>query len=855
MGKLRKQLSGKTGPSPKIMATADLERNAAADLGRQNFSRAKEWLKELCKRDRERYLPQLIACYEGLAAQMSAQGRHHEARVVREQIRQIAGEREPARETAAPKEETGGGDVFAAAAAAVLTKWGGSGGPAASGNVTPAEDGAGPPRPAGDAARPRDEADADALVIAFTEIPRFRETFPEAHRECLAVQQALSLVSAGDFDAALREAKTIRRQSVFAPWRLFITGLCAFYTHHDDRAREAFSRIPGNSLTFRASRPYLFILETERPEGPRPGAKESLLVNACRILRHPELDHVLPRAEFLWQTGRPVDSCRHVFRSAKHLFEADGPLGNTLARFYLHAALLMAGDTADLYLQKIAGFVGGQGFRSGDIHLARIRALGTPRDPVHYRNYLQKWEEYRQRREALLGRDDRISALVSSHMGDFLFSLWQNTNGNRFPIRSPRGRQSLYYSLALAKYRESLDLYPGDRDVHLKILELYDQAGATSERNKKLDEITRLFPDDRDVLVKNGSLCIKRKAFLKGIGYLKRALILNPLEGRVREYLILGCISAALQSVSRGNNLRYREFMQDAMEAGEPGLHNMNLCHPYILLRWAAMEWITGQEERGDELYRDALDRGDNNIRLVYFTYLIISIYGTPPLRPFNFLEKQVKEIFKTPSPSVAAAITEIMYYVRQIDPRHPRLRREFDRLKTFAMKAVTLPCTVEEAKSIVSYAYAQPRKEWGLIKAYTDKILRSDPRHPWFLYFRLLHSRRGELLYAPRPQDLAALEEILALAVERHDRFLVEKLNKIIVNMKKTLAPAEEDDDPDDCTDLGDRKFRKIMEEIEAIINMEASGRRGRRAGKRLEKKLREANQDDRQAHLFDEF
>jgi hypothetical protein len=61
MGKLKKQ-KNKGHESPKLLATALLEEKTAADLDRQNYGRAKEWLKELCKRNKELYQPRLIAC-------------------------------------------------------------------------------------------------------------------------------------------------------------------------------------------------------------------------------------------------------------------------------------------------------------------------------------------------------------------------------------------------------------------------------------------------------------------------------------------------------------------------------------------------------------------------------------------------------------------------------------------------------------------------------------------------------------------------------------------------------------------------------------------------------------------------
>jgi len=98
------------------------------------------------------------------------------------------------------------------------------------------------------------------------------------------------------------------------------------------------------------------------------------------------------------------------------------------------------------------------------------------------------------------------------------------------------------------------------------MLRLYEIGGETGKRNKKLDEIIRLFPDDKDILAKNGNFCIERKAFIKGIELLKRAAALDPLDRTNREFLCIAYIKASLHFAKEGTTRRYREFMGNAIE-------------------------------------------------------------------------------------------------------------------------------------------------------------------------------------------------------------------------------------------------------------------------------------------------
>lgn len=73
MGKNKKHKARPTDSS-SFLTTQDLEQRVNADLTQQNFRRAKEWLKEICRRDKGQSLPRMISCYENLARQMLTRG-------------------------------------------------------------------------------------------------------------------------------------------------------------------------------------------------------------------------------------------------------------------------------------------------------------------------------------------------------------------------------------------------------------------------------------------------------------------------------------------------------------------------------------------------------------------------------------------------------------------------------------------------------------------------------------------------------------------------------------------------------------------------------------------------------------
>ena len=66
-----------------------LEKKASDALEAKKYRQARDYFKELYKRDKERYLPDLIAAQEGLALQMINEGRFNEAKQVVDHLTEL----------------------------------------------------------------------------------------------------------------------------------------------------------------------------------------------------------------------------------------------------------------------------------------------------------------------------------------------------------------------------------------------------------------------------------------------------------------------------------------------------------------------------------------------------------------------------------------------------------------------------------------------------------------------------------------------------------------------------------------------------------------------------------------------
>lgn len=797
MGKFKKQkIKGRE--NPKLLTTQVLEEKTAADLDQQKYRRAKEWLKELCKRNKELYQPRLIACYQGLARQMLEKGQLPEAKTVFDQIRLLTGRPVDGRLEA---QSLTLADDYSAAAAAMVRRYGEEGGK----NLTAAEG----------------KSMADALVIAFENIPELRESHPDMHRELLAVHTALEHLGAERFAEAQKEVKAIGRHSIFADWRLFIKGLCAFYAGDDAKAREALQPSGKDSLLFRAARPFIHIIDDGATPLSKDEAKEPLLMDICRILHRPELAQILPRAEYLWRMGRHADSFEHTSRLLSDFPTQEPGLICTLSRFYFQTLFHMSSNQGDKYFRDLHYLLKKR--QNNDIaNLLYTRSRNLFWETCNVcsdQDLLRIWEEFLICHQRVAGESSRLRALVYAHLGDIFAREGDDDPYEAWFNRKKKQDTTRNFRLAEEAYEKSLAIYQADKDIHLKLLGLYERGDINSKRNKKLDEIARLFPDDRDVLAKNGNYCIERKAYLKGIEYLKRAVALDPLARINREALGIAYIKTSLHFARQKKTARYREFMKEAIEMGAADLTHMTLGRPYLQVRQAIFEWIGGWEKEGNLLLAEAMENGNEDGRLSYFAYLLCITYEAP-LPLIAQLGNAVKTIFAAPTPTGAAALTDVMQYVRLIAPGKGWLDKESKRLNACALKAADQPCTPQDAEKIVRYALDERWPDWELINRYVKKMLTLDPRSPLFLYFQYLHGKKSHLFPHPTAKDMARLRDIQALAVERNERLLINVLDKEIRRIEGFLSSSLVNDDDDDYDDSGGGNreatdFGKLTEEF----------------------------------------
>ena len=277
---------------------------------------------------------------------------------------------------------------------------------------------------------------ADMVVIAFEDFPRLRDVNPELHEELSVVRRSLECVCAGRFTDALAELKSIKMQCIFAGWRLFLKGVCAFYRGEDTEALEAFQRLNNKDLLSKAARPFVFVINGGSTVIPREEPKEQFLVQVLRVLNRSDMVHALPQAEYLWRLGRHADSYDHMARTFNGFPAENNGTAGTLTRFYFNVPFHMEYERAEKYMAGIHPIiVKKRDFFTGHLLFGRMRnLLPGAGEEIPDRDLLRVWEEFLTAYASVHGENSKVSALVHAHLGN-IFSSETGDSGGDDPLR------------------------------------------------------------------------------------------------------------------------------------------------------------------------------------------------------------------------------------------------------------------------------------------------------------------------------------------------------------------------------------------------------------------------------------
>lgn len=795
MAKKKKRRNKKSRAPEKVLTIAELEAQAAESFNVGNFRQAISAAQRLCDRDRERYEPLLRRARLALVKVLLDKGKVSSARAAFTPLTKMPLVPEIDVLSLRLARESGDFAAAAEAAARLLT---------AEAQV--------------DDDRRHQLWAADTLVLSFADFPPSRAAdHPGPAAELARVHQALALICAQSYDEARAAVDKVNRRSLFAHWRLFIKGLVAFYRHEDDKAGQAFRRLPADSWLVGAASPFQLLLLPAADSRCRQLAKdEARLRDACLLAGRPELAAVLPRANYLWMTGRHRDSFRFLRRSWAG-FPAETPDAyGSLTRFYYNSGFHLEGEPRDRYLHFLHDLSRNEKEKNETVVLQglRLTALycedcwGEETEAVFY------WQEFRRRYQHFYGENPLLNSLVYARLGELFAQEPPGMEMNPFQLPGfPDGKAGkkkiLDPEMAEKYFLLSIKADDGNKKAWLDLLAVYAGVGWKSKQNRLLDDMVKCFPDDKDVLLQAGSGCWERGALYKGWKYFCRALDLDPLDSVTQEKCILLTIDRARGQVRKGRWEKCRSLLAEVENITRPELDDFNRGRSYFLGRWSIFSLLADKKEEARDYYQRAVEQAPNVDKFLYFYRLYASIQGCDR-RSFPWAQKVSRKLFPGVSVATAMDCLDVFQYCRLLPAADDARLLEKEEKQLQKVLAKVMPrADAGQVVTVLEYLLPGSLVDKRLVRACLRRLRILDAGSPHYLYYRFVVEKQGAQKL-PREEDLVRLREILAVAEKRRERQLADRIKELITRLEPffDLLAEMKDRYDEDGTDLEDEDF-----------------------------------------------
>jgi hypothetical protein len=497
-------------------------------LGKEKWRNARDLAKDLCKKDRARYLPLLIEANAGLAQDLISRGLISDARTVVDYLKTIA----PPDLAAALEAELSSPPTAESATA------GSVGQPGAAINRLWPEILRIAANPAGEIGV-RDITTIDDVVTAFAPPPVDSGDGLSARlaAELASVHSACEAASEGRWDEAAETVRLLPSHSVFRHWRLFLRGMRLALQGDVGGAEKCFERLPRGSACALAAGAL-----SGRAPAIRPAARASwdLALSGEPVESAAEI----AAADAAWRKGEWASARESLTKAFGNGFPCRG---HGLAAA-LTDALFFVGDSREDPVIKRARQLGD--FWSKLCHIERpprallaaaLRSLMVSEEPemppgalakevggllqveseLHGPNPVRDSQGWQWLGEKLSGADRSFHPLVDGQ---------------------PRMRDA---AGAIRAFESATKSDPENEPAWLGLLGVHENNRSTSKRNRLLDDLVKRFPHNKRVLIRAGAMAVERGAFGKGLGFLERARALDPLDPLVRTQMLVALVQRA----------------------------------------------------------------------------------------------------------------------------------------------------------------------------------------------------------------------------------------------------------------------------------------------------------------------
>ncbi|MEY5009694.1 MAG: hypothetical protein RLZZ253_833 [Verrucomicrobiota bacterium] len=597
--------------------------------------------KELCKKDRARFLPLLIEANVGLAREMHARHLFQDAESVLaylkgicapelwEQLRAELSQKptppamvEAARPSVQPPPPAQPVDPHAKLATHWPTVLEAAHLCATDQTVSPAH-----------------WVAVDSVVTTFIapppqdpETPAFRVA-----EELELVQNACAAAGEGRWDDLQNLLRNLARNSPFQHWRMFLRGVRHHFLHQPQQAQRCFAQLPtaGGLVRAAAAIAGSAAVPENKVQAPSKARAEWWLA----VTGHPlSLVPAIEEAQAAWVKA-------HVYRSLEALqkgFGKDfrGPhpeLGCLLLTSLLPPLNHSSKIEEDRRTEWIGILTRRSKFADRPVILACILRfmILLEAEELPASDLVREWVYLHNLHIQIHGKNP-----VRESIG-WLWLAEQLMQPPDYPVFSRLKREPFRSQpLALKALNRALESDPTYEAAHLALLHFHTASGDDSKRNRLLDELVEKFPGNKRVLLQAGSLAAERKAFSKALPYLRAALQLDPLDRSTRIALAEALYSQAheLHKKRRAADAVWAEL--ESLSRNTPGETSLTLSLWSQRLQRAALE-------QNQEMAAEAVQRAPHPVLALFLERILTQIHDNP--QRTNWLESWNQHLKEAP--------------------------------------------------------------------------------------------------------------------------------------------------------------------------------------------------------------
>jgi hypothetical protein len=503
---------------------------ALSALGKGKWRNARDLAKDLCKKDRARYLPLLIEANAGLAHDLISRGLLSDARTVVDYLKTIA-----------PPDLTAALEAALSSPPAPEPATAGSGGhPGAAISRLWPELLRIAANPAGEL-NSRDITVIDDIVTAFSPPPAVAGDGLSAglSAELEAVHAACEAASEGRWEDASEAVRPLPSHSVFRHWRLFLRGMRLSFQGDTGGAAQCFDRLPpGGTCAIAAA--------------SMPGRKPA---SAFR-----------PAARAAWDlalSGEPAESAAEIAAADAAWRKGDWTSAKVALTKAMGSGFPCCGHGLAAALTDALFFVGDS--REDAVAKRKRQLMDFWHVLCHMGKPPRTWFAAALRSLMVSEEPEMPPDALASEVGGLLQAQSELHGPN--PVRDSQGWQWLGEKLsgeslslpplmgtqprlrdaagAIRAFESATKSDPENEAAWLGLLGVHEKTRATAKRNRLLDDVVKRFPHNKRILILAGAMAVERGAFAKGLGFLEQARALDPLDPLVRTQMLIALVQRA----------------------------------------------------------------------------------------------------------------------------------------------------------------------------------------------------------------------------------------------------------------------------------------------------------------------